>query len=150
MAFAFTMQPMNRNFTLKAYSKVRDFFITESPLKMIKNAFCFTLKSLFVCKIFKFLSWVFGHVEKTVWLETRLVSKAITSQPGEQTIAIHILPNMSWSKGNQAMKFGQLIEYNMRSIFFHYLLFTAVAVLRKRWKYLLSWLYFTMVNLSQI
>ena len=39
------------------------------------------------------------------------------SQPGEQTIAIHILPNISKSKGSQAMKFGQLIEYNMRNIF---------------------------------
>ena len=31
------------------------------------------------------------------------------SQPGEQTTAIYILPNISRSKGNQAMKFGQLI-----------------------------------------
>ena len=27
------------------------------------------LKALFVLKMFKFLSWVFGHVEKTAWLE---------------------------------------------------------------------------------
>ena len=39
------------------------------------------------------------------------------SQPGLQTIAIHILPNISQSKGNQTMKFGQLIEYNKRDIF---------------------------------
>ena len=32
-------------------------------------------------------------------------------------MAIHILPNISESKGNQAMKIGQLIEYNMRNIF---------------------------------
>ena len=31
---------------------------------MIKNAFYFTLKALFVLKIFKFLSWLFDHVEK--------------------------------------------------------------------------------------
>ena len=30
---------------------------------------------------------------------------------------MHILPNISRSKGNQAMKFGQLIEYNMANIF---------------------------------
>ena len=42
----------------------------------------------------------------------------MTSQTGKQTIAIHKLPNISRSKGNQAMKFGQLIEYNMRNIFF--------------------------------
>ena len=41
----------------------------------------------------------------------------MTSQPGKQTIAIHILTNISRSKGNQTMKFGQLIEYNMRTIF---------------------------------
>ena len=32
-------------------------------------------------------------------------------------IAIHILPTISRRKGNQAMKFGQLIEHDMRSIF---------------------------------
>ena len=36
----------------------------------------------------------------------------MTSQPGLQTIAIYILPNISQSKGNQKMKFGQFIEYN--------------------------------------
>ena len=41
----------------------------------------------------------------------------MTSQRGLQTIAIHILPNISRSKGNQTMKFDQLIEYNMRNIF---------------------------------
>ena len=39
------------------------------------------------------------------------------SQPGLQTIAIHILPNISQSRDNYTMKFGQLIEYNMRNIF---------------------------------
>ena len=28
-----------------------------------------------------------------------------------------MLPNISRSKGNQKMKFGQLIEYNMKNIF---------------------------------
>ena len=36
-----------------------------SPSKMMKNAFYFILKALFVLKIFKFLSLPFGHVEKT-------------------------------------------------------------------------------------
>ena len=31
---------------------------------MMKNAFYFTSKALFVLKIFKFLSWLFGHVAK--------------------------------------------------------------------------------------
>ena len=38
----------------------------------------------------------------------------MTSQPGLQTIAIHILPNISYSEGNQTMK---LIEFNKRNIF---------------------------------
>ena len=41
----------------------------------------------------------------------------MTSQPGQQTIAIHILSNISRSKGSQAMKVGQLIEYNTKNIF---------------------------------
>ena len=41
----------------------------------------------------------------------------MTSQHDYQTIAKRILPNISRSKDNQqAMKFGQLIEYNMRNI----------------------------------
>ena len=41
----------------------------------------------------------------------------MTSQPGQETITIHILHNILRSKENQAMKFGQLIEYNNRNIF---------------------------------
>ena len=41
----------------------------------------------------------------------------MTSQPSLQTITIHIFPNISQSKGNQTMKFGQLIEYKNRNIF---------------------------------
>ena len=33
------------------------------------------------------------------------------SQPGLQTIAKHILPNISQSKGNQEMKFSQLVGF---------------------------------------
>ena len=40
----------------------------------------------------------------------------MTSQPGLQTVVIHILPNISQSKGNQTMKFSQLIEYNKRNM----------------------------------
>ena len=47
----------------------------------------------------------------------RLISEFMMSQPGKQTIAIHILPNISKSTGNQTMKLGQLIEYNMKNIF---------------------------------
>ena len=36
----------------------------------MKNAFYFILKALFILKIFKFLSYRFGRIEKTAWLET--------------------------------------------------------------------------------
>ena len=39
-----------------ALSGLRQFLAPESPLKMMKNAFYFTLKTLFLLKIFKFLS----------------------------------------------------------------------------------------------
>ena len=35
----------------------------------MKIAFYFNLKAPFVLKIFKFLYWLFGHLEKTDWLE---------------------------------------------------------------------------------
>ena len=52
----------------------------ESPLKMMKNVFFFILKSLFLLKIFKFLSLPFGHVEKNGKLG--LISKFMPSKPG--------------------------------------------------------------------
>ena len=47
----------------------------------------------------------------------RLLSKFVTSKSGSQTLAIHTLTNIARSKKNQAMIFGQLIEYSMRDIF---------------------------------
>ena len=41
----------------------------------------------------------------------------MASQPGKQTNAIHILLNISINKDRQKIKFGQLIEYDMRNIF---------------------------------
>ena len=46
---------------------LRQFLASKSPLKMMKNAFYFTSKALFVLKLFKFLSGFFGHVVK--WLD---------------------------------------------------------------------------------
>ena len=39
----------------------------------------------------------------------------MTSQPGLQTIVIHLFPNIARNKGNQIMKFSQLIEYKMEN-----------------------------------
>ena len=42
----------------------------------------------------------------------------MTSQPGLQTITIHILSNISQSKGNQTITFRQLIELSRQLFFF--------------------------------
>ena len=70
---------------------------------MMKNSFYFILKVFFVLKIFKFLSWLFGHIEKLAWLE-RLILKLMTLQPGSETIAIHTYCTISHEV--KTMKFG--------------------------------------------
>ena len=85
---------------------------------MMKKAFYFTLKALFVLKIFKFLSWLFGRVKKRFDWKDQVNSKFMMSYPGKQTISIRILPNISRTKGNEALKFGQLVECNLTNIFF--------------------------------
>ena len=47
-----------------ALSVLRQFLATETPLKLVKSPFYFTLKALLVLKIFKILSWLLGQVEK--------------------------------------------------------------------------------------
>ena len=45
----------------------------------------------------------------------------MTSKPGKHAIAIRILPSISRSKGNQTMKFCQLIELTLKIFFLEYL-----------------------------
>ena len=59
-----TYVPLTKQHLTGALSGLRFFLAIESPLKMMKNAFYFTSKAFFVLKIFKFLSWLFGHVAK--------------------------------------------------------------------------------------
>ena len=96
-----------------ALSGLTQLLTAESSLKMMKNSFYFGLKALFVLNIFVLTFW---SCRKTTWLES-LISKFMTLQPGKQTIAIPILPNISRSKGNQTIKFGQLMKYNLRNNF---------------------------------
>ena len=64
------------------------------------------------------LSWrLFGHVGKRLDKKSTVDSKFITSLTEKQIITIDILPNISRSKGNQAMIFDQLIEYKMEKYF---------------------------------
>ena len=43
--------------------------VTESSLKMMKNSFYFILKLFSFSRYSNFCSWLFGHIEKTAWLE---------------------------------------------------------------------------------
>ena len=80
------------------------FFIcfNDSPSKMMKNAFYFILKALSVLKIFKFLSWLFRHVESS----HSLVNKELQ----------HTYCSISHEL-KATMKFGKLIEHPKRNIF---------------------------------
>ena len=85
----------------------------------MKNAFYFILKAPFVLKLFECLPWLFDHVEKKGLIrKIRLISKFMTSQTGSQANTIHILANISRSKGNETMKFDQVIVYRNRKSFF--------------------------------
>ena len=48
-------------------SGIIQFLATDNTLKLMKNAFYFNLKALFVLKKSKFSFWFFGHIEK--WLD---------------------------------------------------------------------------------
>ena len=71
-----------------------------NPLKVVKNAFYFASKALFVLKvIFKFFSWHFGHVAK--WFNKRCkIDFKFYDVTAWLTIVIHILHNISRSKCN--------------------------------------------------
>ena len=89
----------------------------ENPLKMMKNIFYLMLKTLFVLGIFTFFSCVFVIQKNSLIRKLMLIAEFMAPQIGQQIITRHILLNISISKDNQAMRFGQLIEYNLRNIF---------------------------------
>ena len=72
----------------------------------MKHVFYAMLKTLFVLEIFTFLYRFFGYVEKRLDKNTNF--KIMMSQTRQQIIAIPILPNISRSKSDQAVKFSEL------------------------------------------
>ena len=102
---------------LSPSKKIVLIYSNESSLKVIKDVFYFMLKSLFVLEIFTFCPDVLFMQKNSLIRKLWLISKFIASQTGQEIISIHRLFNISRSKGNQIMKFGQLIEYSMTSIF---------------------------------
>ena len=89
---------------IDALPSLRQFLANECPLKRMKNVFLFHLKSSFRSQSILIFVLTFWWCRKTAWLE-RLLSRFLTSQSGKQAIAVFMLPNISRSKGNQAMKF---------------------------------------------
>ena len=85
-------------------SSLIQFLTTESSLKMMLFSFS---RSLQFSRDFLVL------YENGLIRKPRLVSKFLTSQVGQQITTIRILPNISRSKNNQAIKFGLLREYEI-------------------------------------
>ena len=88
----------------------------ESPLKWW-NCFLFHVKLFLLLKDLSFCPDTLAMKENGLTRDLRLISEFMTPQTRQQTITIHILLIISRSKGNQTMKFGQLIEYKMKNIF---------------------------------
>ena len=106
--------PYSRTLTFQKNSVI---CLIESPLKMMKYAFYFILKALFVLRYLNFYLHFLVFKKNGLIRKIRLISKFITSQPAKERITMHILSNISRSKGNQTLKFGQVKEYNKRNIF---------------------------------
>ena len=99
-------------------SGLKQFLAAKSSFKIMKNAFYFILKPVFILKILLNICPDFSVKQKIGLSRTiRLISKFMMPQPKKQTIAIHILPNIPRNNFNQTMKLVQLIEYNTRTIF---------------------------------
>ena len=56
------LQNVEKKVKVEVSPSKKDFALFAS---LMKNAFYFILKALFVLKIFKFLTGLFGHVKKT-------------------------------------------------------------------------------------
>ena len=77
-----------------ALSGQRQFSAVESPLKLMKNAFLFTSKALFVRTIFKFRYLNFClefpvMQQNSLIRKIRLISNFMTSLYGQETIVMH-------------------------------------------------------------
>ena len=70
----------------------------------MKNAFYFMLEALFIPKTLKYLSSLFGYVEKRLNEKAKVNFKIYDVTNWQQITAIHILSSISRNKSNQRMK----------------------------------------------
>ena len=108
-------------FGLSPFKRLVFICFNEGFLKMMKNVFDFMLKALLVLEIYKLLSWLLDYAKNGLIRNLTLISNFMTPRTGQQTSAIyiyiHIQPNISRRKGNQAMRLGQVIEYSIKILF---------------------------------
>ena len=83
----------------------------------MKNVSYLTIKALLFSRYLNVCLDFLVTCKNGLTIKITLISKSMTPEPGKQTIAIHIKPNTSRSKGNQTMKFGLLMEHIIRNIF---------------------------------
>ena len=82
----------------------------------MKNVFYFTLEALFVFKMFRFLSWLWGHVQKTGWLERQGYFQDLWRHNLVNQQLQYIYCSISHDLKATRLKHVQLIEYNKRNI----------------------------------
>ena len=63
---------------------------------MMKNVFYFMLKALFILKILKFLSWLFGHFGK--WFDEKV------------EVNLKMYDNTDWKANNYYAHFNQYLQ----------------------------------------
>ena len=101
------------------------YLVQRKPFKIDKKCFLFHLKSSFRSRdIYIFVLTFWSCRKKGLIRKIRLINFKIyhvTNWLTKSYIhilwAIYILLNISQSKGNQTLKFGQVKEYNKRNIF---------------------------------
>ena len=75
-------------------------------------------KLLSFSRLLKFLSWLFGHVAKRLDKKDKVDFKFYDFTAWLTNNCTARIAQYLENKGNQAMKFGQLIECNMNETFF--------------------------------
>ena len=109
-------------------SKILFICFNGSLSNMLKNGIDFLIKALFISEIIKsliknYVLFWFPSKQKVVGGSKGalgrkgLISAFMTWQTRKQITTIHILPNISRSKGNKTMKFGYVIECSMTNMF---------------------------------
>ena len=92
-------------------------FGNSKSSKVMKMRFISPQKLFSLSRYFGFFLDFLVMQQNGLIRKINFISNFMTSQPGQQRILIHILRNISRSKSNQTMTFGQLIECNTRNIF---------------------------------